>query len=78
MDDTENKIRNILKIITKNDDPTNWGAEYIFYPGEIDSLDMATFALNLEEAFNVKIPDDILANMYSIENAEQSIRLIKG
>lgn len=78
MNDYENKLRDILKKITKDENPDKWDRGYIFYPGEIDSLDMATFALSVEEVFDVKVSDEVLANMYSIENVLKGIKELKN
>lgn len=74
MDKNENQIREVLKKITRNHHPDKWEKNYRFYPGEIDSLDMVTFALHVEETFDIKISDDMLSDMYSIENVVRGVK----
>lgn len=70
----EEKIKNILKKITKNDKPDMWDEEYQFYPGELDSLDMATLAMNLEEEFSIIISDEMLSNINTLTNIKDYIK----
>lgn len=74
---TNVKIREILKKITKNNDPDIWEKTFEFSPDYLDSLDMATLALSLEEEFSIQIPDDNLIDMRNIENIENFINQVK-
>ena len=73
----EEEIRKILKTITKNNDPTTWDQTYIFSPGSLDSLDMATLALTLEEKFAIKISDEDLVKITTISSIEDYVNAAK-
>lgn len=67
-------ICDILAKITRDQRPYEWDLDYNFIPGDLDSLDTATLALGIEESFSVKIADDEIEYIKSIN---QIISLIQ-
>lgn len=65
---TQQQLRDILSSITKNSTPQEWPADYVFAPGDLDSLDIATLALNIEETLSVTVDDEDLPELNSIDS----------
>lgn len=65
---SENDIRKMLCGVLKSDDALSWPADFSFREDALDSLDLVTFALSIEEATGLKITDQELGEMTSIAN----------
>jgi len=63
---SENDIRKMLCGVLKSDDALSWPADFNFREDALDSLDLVTFALSIEEATSLKITDQELGEMTSI------------
>jgi acyl carrier protein len=65
---SESDIRNVLYSVIKSDDVWTWDAERNFLDDDaLDSLDRATLALLLDERHGLKIPDQDLPSLHSIQ-----------
>ena len=64
----EESIRGILCEVIKSDEPKSWALDYVFAEDDLDSLDLANFALLLSERCELTIEDDDLEKLRSIQD----------
>jgi acyl carrier protein len=64
---SENAIREILCEVTRSDAPKSWAVDHVFLDDDLDSLDLANFALLLSERCDMTIGDDDLGKLESIQ-----------
>lgn len=65
------KIKEIIKGIGSRADVDTLKADIPLSEQGVDSLDMANIFLNLEESFNVKVPDEDINKLQSIDDMVQ-------
>lgn len=65
---SEESIREILCEVIKSDEPKSWALDYVFVGDDLDSLDLANFALLLSERCELMIEDDDLEKLRSIQD----------
>ena len=63
---TERDIRDILCSVLKSEDARGWATDFDFREDALDSLDVVTFGLKLEEAAGIKVTDQELSEMTTI------------
>ena len=63
---TEDDVRNALQAVTRSRRVRDWPIDHDFLKGDMDSLDHATLALQLDEMHGLKIPDQDLPALKSI------------
>jgi len=64
---SEALVRKLLISVVKNDGPIKWDGKFDFREGDVDSLDIVSFALKLEEETGLRIPDEKIGELRSIE-----------
>jgi len=64
---TEKDVRQALRETVKSDVVDSWNADYNFLEGDLDSLDHVTFALFLDESYGLKIRDEELPALNTIQ-----------
>jgi acyl carrier protein len=63
---SEADVRKALQKVVPAAPVATWSVDYRFTEGALDSLDVATLALHLDEQHGVKIPDGDLPALTSI------------
>ena len=72
----ENLVRKILISIVKTDEPNSWDIHFDFREHSLDSLDIVSLALKLEEASGVRIPDESIGELRSIHSVIVTLPLL--
>lgn len=63
---SEGDVRAALRQVLKTEAVERWPVDFDFQDGAMDSLDLATFALLLDERHGVHIPDERLPELRTI------------
>ncbi len=63
---TESDVRAALRLTLDSAAPDAWDPDFDFLDGALDSLDHATFLLNLEEVHGLKVPEEDVVSLKSI------------
>lgn len=67
----EEKLRALFCEVLGHDAPMTWDTGFDFRESEVDSLDMATFALRIQEATGRRISDADLPQLRTLNALQQ-------
>lgn len=72
-----NQMRRILCSVLKSEEPMGWAEDFDLRNGAVDSLDMVSFALKLEEASGIHVPDSDFERMRTFKDVRQVLEEVR-
>lgn len=71
-------VQKLLSEVVKDEAPMSWDVDFDFRKNNLDSLDIVTLALKLEDLVGIRIPDANIEELRSINSVLNAVRALQS